>query len=377
MTFKIVGERLSIDGRAVPFVPTPNQGGRIEPTLIVKHDTAGRLDWGSSVKWLADPKAKASAHFVIERDGSITQMVACDRAAWHAGKSTWRGLANCNARSIGCELVSPGLLTRRGDRAYAWFGESWPLSDCIEIDAPSHGGHGWWLPYDPRQLDADFKLTRALAIAYPRITDVVGHFEISPGRKVDVGPHYPLKHARAILADRSAPDEKLVAAAQERLTLLGYWPGAIDGDAGIDTRAAVRTFQEQNEIAITGELDRPTIDRLLAADAKPKPVAHREGTTKAELRAEGSTTMSSAFFVKRATEVETGLTIVDAVDKAEQFRATADRSGYLIDWIMTPAGLRFGLTMAVLAAIWFGAHRIEWTRLRDHILGRHRGGAKA
>ena len=50
--FDIVNGRLMIAGKAAPLVRTPNQGGRLEPTLIVLHDTAGRLAKGSSVAWL-------------------------------------------------------------------------------------------------------------------------------------------------------------------------------------------------------------------------------------------------------------------------------------------------------------------------------------
>ena len=35
--------------------------------------------------------------FVVERDGSVTQLVAFDRVAWHAGQSQWRGRSGCNA----------------------------------------------------------------------------------------------------------------------------------------------------------------------------------------------------------------------------------------------------------------------------------------
>lgn len=42
--YSINGDRLSIGGRSVPFVPSPHVGGRIEPTLVVLHDTAGGLD---------------------------------------------------------------------------------------------------------------------------------------------------------------------------------------------------------------------------------------------------------------------------------------------------------------------------------------------
>ena len=123
--FDIVNGRLTIAGKAAPFVRTPNQGGRLEPTLIVLHDTAGRLAKGSSVAWLCNPKAKASAHLVVERDGSVTQLVEFDRVAWHAGQSSWRGRSGCNAFAIGIEIVNPGKLTGTPKKATAWFGESY------------------------------------------------------------------------------------------------------------------------------------------------------------------------------------------------------------------------------------------------------------
>jgi N-acetyl-anhydromuramyl-L-alanine amidase AmpD len=74
-------------------VPSPNCGGRIEPHLIVLHDTADRLRPDDTVSWFATSRSKVSAHLVVGRDGSIVQMVDFDRAAWHAGKSSWRARA--------------------------------------------------------------------------------------------------------------------------------------------------------------------------------------------------------------------------------------------------------------------------------------------
>lgn len=84
MRCKIVADWLEIDGLAAPRFTTPHVGGRMSPSLIVLHDTAGRLTRGSSVAWFMDDAAKVSAHFVVERDGAITQLAPCDRQTWHA-----------------------------------------------------------------------------------------------------------------------------------------------------------------------------------------------------------------------------------------------------------------------------------------------------
>lgn len=123
-SYSIKSARLAADGNPVPYKPSPNVRGHAAPTLIVIHDTAGHLHGGSSVSWLTQRKAKASAHFVVERDGSVTQMVELDRIAWHAGKSAWRGRSDCNSFAIGIEIVSPGRLVRKGATAVAWFGEA-------------------------------------------------------------------------------------------------------------------------------------------------------------------------------------------------------------------------------------------------------------
>jgi len=55
------------------------------------HYTTGASK-GSSVEHLTKPSAKPSAHLVIGRDGSITQLVPFNVVAWHAGKSRWHDL---------------------------------------------------------------------------------------------------------------------------------------------------------------------------------------------------------------------------------------------------------------------------------------------
>ncbi len=47
---------------------------------------------------------KVSPHLYIKRDGQIIQFVPLDKRAWHAGKSSYMGVADCNNYSIGIEL---------------------------------------------------------------------------------------------------------------------------------------------------------------------------------------------------------------------------------------------------------------------------------
>lgn len=401
MFCSISGDRLSIDGRAVPFVPSPNVGGRMEPHFIVLHDTAGRLDAGSSVSWFKNPRAKVSAHLVIERDGSVTQMVEFDRCAWHAGKSAWDGFRNLNAWAIGIEIVNPGKLVRRSDGAcYAWFGQGWPAEDCVEMQSAEHG-HGWWLPYTVAQVDAVRAIVKALGAQYPTIRECLAHYHISPGRKIDVGPHFPFAIVAAGVPIRGLPTRETVEMVQARLHELGYQPGGIDGLMGPKTRSAIREFEDANGLPVDGVID----DRLRVAlwrDPKGPVTAPRETATKAEVAA-GSQTMQSAGLVKRATEGLVAANTVDALTSAppiapdvavaapsgaaeavsqvddlvtqvETARGLSGRLAGLIDWLGTPAGIRFLAVSAALGLVWFAAHRVEWRRWRDYVLGRHNGG---
>ena len=47
---------------------------------------------------------KVSSHFLIKRDGEITQFVSILDRAWHAGVSSFEGREDCNDYSIGIEL---------------------------------------------------------------------------------------------------------------------------------------------------------------------------------------------------------------------------------------------------------------------------------
>lgn len=207
MQFTVSDGRLLQDGRPVKFVQANAFGRAIsKPLAIVLHDTAAHKP-GSSVNWFASKGCKsASAHFVIERDGSIVQMVDLRRTAYHAGKSALdgkgKGNASCNSTTIGIEIMSPGMMRRVGDEAQLIYDGGkivarFPIEDCRSVSTKEHGD-GWCLPYTQAQIDAVNGICRALVAAYPSIRQVLTHWLVSPRRKVDTTPLWPLEETRRL-----------------------------------------------------------------------------------------------------------------------------------------------------------------------------------
>jgi N-acetylmuramoyl-L-alanine amidase len=88
--------------------PSPNfDSRRAPPDMIVLHYTGMRTG-EAALERLRDPAAKVSAHYVVEEDGGVFALVDEARRAWHAGVSSWGGVTDTNARSIGVEIVNPG-----------------------------------------------------------------------------------------------------------------------------------------------------------------------------------------------------------------------------------------------------------------------------
>jgi AmpD protein len=127
-----------------------------------------RLDWSAHPYFESIRGLQVSAHFVIRRSGKLLQFVSCDRRAWHAGPSSWRGRPNCNDYSIGIELE--GL---EGER------------------------------FEPVQYERLATLLRALQARHGRF-DVAGHEHVAPGRKKDPGAGFDWAALRASLRWRAA-----------------------------------------------------------------------------------------------------------------------------------------------------------------------------
>lgn len=199
---KIKNHRLlNDDDSAVSFIQSPNCGGSLQPSYLVMHFTAGKSA-KESVDWLASKAAKASAHLVIGRDGSVTQLVPFDRVAWHAGASSWEGLQGMNNYSLGIELDNAGRLTRHGDRWRAWFGVDYDDAEVIQAVHKNETELCGWHDYSPEQIDSALQVAGLLMAKYS-LRDVVGHEDIAPHRKCDPGPAFPMASFRSRLMGRT------------------------------------------------------------------------------------------------------------------------------------------------------------------------------
>jgi N-acetylmuramoyl-L-alanine amidase len=204
---KLVGD----DGNFVPFKKSPNVGGQLsggKPKFLVIHYTAGGGASGT-VNWFQNPSSKVSAHLVIDRNGDVTQMVPFDTIGQHAGKSRWKGIKGLNSHSIGIELCNWGLLQHAASGA--WLNPAAKPVPAERVVLAAHRNspgevHGWEV-FDGEQFDATVRAAQAIVEEYGLSpTDVVGHDDISPLRKIDPGPAFPLDRFRALVFGRAEDD---------------------------------------------------------------------------------------------------------------------------------------------------------------------------
>lgn len=90
--------------------PSPNFGPRhagAKIDMIILHYTGMESAAGALAR-MCDPASQVSAHYMIDEEGEVFELVAEDLRAWHAGVSHWAGATDINDRSIGIELVNPG-----------------------------------------------------------------------------------------------------------------------------------------------------------------------------------------------------------------------------------------------------------------------------
>lgn len=144
-----------------------------KPDIIVCHITDG--SYGSAVSWFKNPESGVSAHFVIGRNGEITQLIDIKDASWAQGLST-SAIRNASLGIVRTRGINPNLY-------------------CISIE---HEGF-----YDQTrgelteaQKKASIELIKHIIAEVKRIygidipadrKHIIGHCEINPKGK----PHCP------------------------------------------------------------------------------------------------------------------------------------------------------------------------------------------
>ncbi len=138
--------------------PSPNfdERGGVPVSILVMHYT-GMKSGAEALARMCDDEAKVSAHYMIEEDGRIFQLVDESKRAWHAGVSSWDGITDVNAHSIGIELVNPG---------HEWGYRAFPEAQMLSLIA----------------------LSKDILERHPiPPKNVVGHEHVAPERKQDPG----------------------------------------------------------------------------------------------------------------------------------------------------------------------------------------------
>lgn len=189
------------------------------PDTVIIHYTAG--PYKPALNTLTNPRVRASAHVIVDRDGSITQLVPFDTEAWHAGSSKWGNRTGLNKYSLGIEIVNSGPLTKSGNVFRSWFGSAYNPTDVIKGVHRNESEPKYWHVYTEEQIMAVTDLCRLYMDEYD-IKHILGHEEIAPGRKTDPGPAFPLDRLRNQLlgTDRAEngglklPDQGRIAASK-------------------------------------------------------------------------------------------------------------------------------------------------------------------
>ena len=233
----------------------PRRAGR-RPDLLLLHYT-GMTSCAKAIDWLAREDSRVSCHYVVDLDGTITQMVPEAERAWHAGVSAWHGETDINSCSIGIEIHNPG---------------------------PLLGPDGGCPAYPEPQMAAVVALCRDIVGRW-RIPPerVLGHSDVAPLRKEDPGEHFDWPRlARAGIglwvepAPVTAPDQPVlepytagpaVAVLQRRLAAFGYGL-PVTGRYDDPTAKVVTAFQRHWRPArVDGRADASTLATLARLDA--------------------------------------------------------------------------------------------------------------
>jgi N-acetylmuramoyl-L-alanine amidase len=143
----------------VTWVPSKNFDER-RPVVIVLHYTEqDSVEQSLDTLRSRNSGGRVSSHYLLGKDGKIYQLVSDTQRAWHAGAGRWGAITDVNNASIGIEIDNDGKS-----------------------------------PFPDVQIDSLIVLLRDLTqrLRIPP-TQVIGHSDLAPTRKIDPGPLFPWK----------------------------------------------------------------------------------------------------------------------------------------------------------------------------------------
>lgn len=217
--------------------PSPNFGDRPAGPIdmVVLHYT-GMESGAAATAHLCDAASQVSAHYVVELDGRILQLVAEEKRAWHAGVSYWAGNTDINSCSIGIEIVNRG-------------------HDFLMED-------GSLQPFPEQQMQMVGQLLASLVGRYGiQKKRVVAHSDIAPCRKQDPGEHFPWARLADMGLCLPVPQDCDDQTPADQAELI---KGLADmGYETVDETATIRAFQRRfRPSCFSGMADKGTLQAL-------------------------------------------------------------------------------------------------------------------
>ena len=223
----------------IKLLNSPNYGRNTRPKKTIKfviiHYT-GMQSEIESINRLINKNSKVSCHYLINRKGTILQMVKENKIAWHAGVSKWKNIKNLNKNSIGIELVNKGH----------FFG---------------------YENYSNLQINSLIKLCSKLKKKYKiHKENFLGHSDIAPYRKIDPGEKFPWKKLSNYKFGKwyNLKKDEILSGDKKKLFFknlykIGYRYFKIDKRVKSD-KLIIKAFQRRyNPKKITGYIDLKTL----------------------------------------------------------------------------------------------------------------------
>lgn len=168
-------------------VESENQDTRVR--MVVIHHTSE--DFQGSLDILTkDSSNPVSSHYLVpepgdpsynEKDLKVYQLVPETGRAWHAGSSYWAGKTALNDMSVGIEIVNETYCRKSEQPGQPGKSDQEPARICFFPDFPES------------QMKLVIDLLGGILARHTEVkpTDIVGHSDIAPQRKIDPGPRFP------------------------------------------------------------------------------------------------------------------------------------------------------------------------------------------
>jgi N-acetylmuramoyl-L-alanine amidase len=262
------------------FVESANQDTRVR--IVVIHHTTGNFK-GSFDILTKDSGNPVSSHYLIpehgdpsytEKDLKLYSLVPEEKRAWHAGSSYWAGKTSLNDMSVGIELVNQTYCRKSEVAIPPDQADQAPARVCFYPD------------FAESQIIMLTDLLKGILARHTEIkpTDIVGHSDIAPQRKIDPGPRFPWQRLYRLGYGAWYDDDTLfkywegfrqelppVLTLQTALHYYGY-DIELSGEHDQQSRNVVRAFQMHFlPWQVSGEFTDETVAALYALLDKYRP----------------------------------------------------------------------------------------------------------